>query len=90
MTDKQKEEWRMNMIMLLASAKLMSDQSTYLQGELHRDLKHEYNVMVNSTDRFIKTVERLLGENNHTLQEITDALNNKMTDLRKEINNIAS
>lgn len=79
----------MNIIMLLASAKLLSDQSTYLQGELHHELKHDYNIMVRSTDRFIREVERKLDDEiSKPLQEITDALNNKMTDLRKQINEL--
>jgi hypothetical protein len=86
MTDKQKEEWRMNVIMLLSSAKLLSDQSTYLQGELHHELKVDYNNMVRATDRFIKTVEKIIGdEASRPLQEIAEHLNEEMVSIRKKL-----
>ena len=86
MTPKQKEEWRLDIIMLLSSAKLLSDQSTYLQGELHHELKVDYNNMVRATDRFIKNVEKILGdETSRPLQEITDHLNEEMVSIRKKL-----
>lgn len=90
MTPKQKEEWRLNIIMLLSSAKLLSDQSTYLQGELHHELKVDYNSMVRSTDRFIRNVEKILGdETSRPLQEITNHLNEEMVSIRKKLTELA-
>jgi len=73
-------------IYLIAVAKLLSDQSTYLQGELHYSIKHDFNCMTRATDNFIKRCEGMMSpENCATLQQITDELNNKMTEIRKEI-----
>jgi len=73
-------------IYLIAVAKLLSDQSTYLQGELHHDLKHDFNCMTRATDRFIKRCEALLSpENIENLQQITDELNAKMSEIRKQV-----
>lgn len=80
------EQRQLEIIMLISISKLLSDQSTHLLGELNHDLKHDFNVMVKSTDRFIARCEKLLStENNLCLQEITDALNNKVTNIRTEI-----
>jgi len=79
-----KEQLSYERIYLIAVAKLLSDQSTHLQAELRHDLKHDFNCMTRATDHFIKRCEALLSpENIENLQQITDSLNNKMTEIRK-------
>lgn len=80
------EDKTFEIVMLIAFAKLLSDQSTHLQNELNGIFKHDFNVMVRRADDFIKRWESNLGDgNNDTLQQITDALNDKVADIRKQI-----
>ena len=45
------EQKTVHKLVFIATIKLMSDQSTYLQAELGQRLKHDFNVMVKMADR---------------------------------------
>lgn len=71
--------------LLVALAKVWSDQSTRVLGELKQQQKMRFNIAVNSIDSFINEIESKM---NHTdkqdLQELTDALNDFLQDVRKQ------
>lgn len=73
-------------ILLLAVAKMWSEQSTYLQGELKQQLKFRYSVAQNGIDSFINEIEsKMSDELKEDLQAITDCLHEGMTGLRKDL-----
>ena len=80
------KEHQANVLINLAILKLFSDQSCFIIGELPREKKHWFNTTVRAADNFIKEVESGLSEHNkETLQILTDALNNGITDLKKDL-----
>jgi len=86
LTEQQKT---MHKLMFVAVCKLLSDQSTYLQNELRYDLKRDFNHIVKRTDELVEKIEKGLSpESVEILQEIVDELNNAMSDLRNQINEI--
>ena len=86
LTEQQKT---MHKLMFVAVCKLLSDQSTYLQNELKYEIKRDFNNIVKRTDELVDKIEAGLSQDaRDTLQEIVDELNNAMSDLRKQINEI--
>lgn len=71
--------------LLVALAKVWSDQSTRVLGELKQQQKMRFHIAVNGIDSFINEIESKM---NHTdkqdLQELTDALNDFLQDVRKQ------
>lgn len=79
-------EKEMNILILLGIAKLFSEQSTFLIGELRHENKQRFNTAVTAVDSFMKVVEGGLNEHNRgTLQILVDALNDGVGDLRKTL-----
>lgn len=76
-------------VILVALAKLLSEQSTYVIGELRPRPKMKFNDMIIAVDAFIKELEGSLCEENiEALSEITDALHEGMSKLRTDLINI--
>lgn len=73
-------------VILVALAKLFSEQSTYIQGELKQQTKMRFSIAVNAVDSFINQIETNLSDfDKQTLEIITDALHEGMTGLRKDL-----
>lgn len=71
--------------LLVALFKLCSDQSTRVIGELKQQQKMRFNIAVNAIDSFISEVESKMNEQNkEDMQELTDALNEFIGDVRKQ------
>lgn len=84
----QHERQRESLI-LVAIGKLYSEQSTYLINELKQQSKMEFNNSVKSVNTFVAGIEKRLNkEDNDLLQELTDAMHNGLTDLRKVLDGI--
>lgn len=49
-------------VILVALAKLFSEQSTYIIGELKQQTKMRFNIAVSSVDSFINQIESNLSE----------------------------
>lgn len=76
-------------LILVAIGKLYNEQSTYLINELKHKSKMDFNNSVKSVNSFVKGIEeRLNKEDNDLLQELTDAMHNGLTDLRKALDGI--
>ena len=74
-------------LVFIATIKLMSDQSTYLQNELKYELKRDFNRLVKDADRLSAHIEGLLEpESREDLQAVVDVLNNELCNLREQIN----
>ena len=73
-------------LLLLGIAKLYSEQSTYLIGELKQQVKMRFSIANNGIDAFISEVEKGLNEYDfETLSLLTDTLNDGMATLRNEL-----
>ena len=71
--------------LLVALAKLFSDQSTRVIGELKQQQKMRFSIAVNSIDSFINEVEsKMNDEDKEDMQQLTDALNEFISDVRKQ------
>lgn len=76
-------------VILIGIAKLFSDQSAYIIGELKQQEKMRFNIAVNAVDSFINEIEGKLSDNaKTTLEIITDSLNDGLTNFRKELNEL--
>lgn len=73
-------------VILVALAKLFTEQSAYLQGELKQQTKMRFNIAVSSVDSFINQIESNLSDDDKkTLEIITDALHEGMKGLREDL-----
>lgn len=82
-----KQEFEINKLIIVAVGKLFSDQSTYMLNEMKHRAKFDFNVAINSVDRFTKEIENKLSpEDNEKLQILTDSLNDALAEMRKMIN----
>lgn len=80
------KELQMEKLLLLGIAKLYSEQSTYLLGELKQQEKMRFHIANNAIDSFINEIDRNLDAFDfETLELLTEALNNGMANLRKEL-----
>lgn len=80
------KELQTEKLLLLGVAKLYSEQSTFLLGELKQQVKMRFNIANNSIDAFINEIEKGLNEyDRETLALLTEALNDGMTNLRKQL-----
>lgn len=71
--------------LLVALFKLCSDQSTRVIGELKQQQKMRFHIAVNAIDSFISEVESKMNEQDkEDMQELTDALNEFIGDVRKQ------
>lgn len=71
--------------LLVALFKVCSDQSTRVLGELKQQQKMRFNIAVNSIDSFINEIESKMNPTDkQDLQELTDALNDFLQDVRKQ------
>jgi hypothetical protein len=74
--------------LLVALAKLFSDQSTRVIGELKQQQKLRFNIACNSIDSFVSEVESKMSDTDkEDMQELTDALNEFIADVREQFNN---
>jgi len=74
--------------LLVALAKLFSDQSTRVIGELKQQQKLRFNIACNSIDSFISEVESKMSDTDkEDMQDLTDALNEFIGDVREQFNN---
>lgn len=81
-------EKELNVLLLIGTAKLYSEQSTFLIGELNREKKHWFNTSVNAIDNFMRLVEKDLSPHNKkTLEILVESMNDGMQNLRKELLN---
>ena len=71
--------------LLVALAKLFSDQSTRVIGELKQHQKMRFSIAVNAIDSFVSEVESKMNEQDkEDMQQLTDALNEFISDVRKQ------
>lgn len=71
--------------LLVALAKLFSDQSTRVIGELKQQQKMRFSIAVNSIDSFVNEVEsKMNNADKEDMQQLTDALNEFIGDVRKQ------
>ena len=86
-----KQEFENNKLIVVAVAKLFSDQSTYLLNEMKHRAKYDFNLAINAADRFTQGIEAALSiEDKERLQVITDAFNNGLTEMRAELNKVTN
>jgi len=79
-------EKEMNVLLLLGTAKLFSEQSTFLIGELSHEKKQWFNNSVKAIDNFMRLIEKDLSDHNkQTLLILIESLNNGMHTLRNEL-----
>ncbi len=85
MTD---QEIKTEQLLLLCEAKLFSEQSTYLLGELKNSKhQHHFNQAVKYIDKFIKVVESGIKDefDKTTVELLITSMNNGIGNLRKEL-----
>lgn len=71
--------------LLVALAKLFSDQSTRVIGELKQQQKMRFSIAVNAIDSFVNEVESKMNDvDKEDMQQLTDALNEFIGDVRKQ------
>ena len=71
--------------LLVALAKLFSDQSTRVIGELKQQQKMRFSIAVNAIDSFVNEVESKMNDTDkEDMQQLTDALNEFIGDVRKQ------
>lgn len=71
--------------LLVALAKLFSDQSTRVIGELKQQQKMRFSIAVNAIDSFVAEVESKMNDTDkEDMQQLTDALNDFICDVRKQ------
>lgn len=81
MTDKQRAT---ETAILIAVAKLYSEQSTMLTGHLKQRKKQLFNQSVETIDKFVKEVEAMLKPDEIALiTNITDGFHEALQELRK-------
>lgn len=79
-------EKQINILVLVAIAKLFNEQSTFLIGELEKDKKHWFNLSVNAADNFVKSIEKSLNDfDRETLEILTDSMHDGVSNLKKEL-----
>jgi hypothetical protein len=77
------QELSINTVMLIAIGKLYQEQATMLTGELKQRKKQMFNHSVESIDKFINEVEKLLlPDEIEQLQNITDGFHEALNSLR--------
>lgn len=76
-------EKEIDILLLIGIAKLFSEQSTRLIGELNQEKKQWFNTSVNAVDNFMRLIENDLNDHNKkTLLVLTESLNDGIQDLR--------
>jgi len=76
-------EKEIDILLLIGIAKLFSEQSTRLIGELNQQKKQWFNTSVNAIDNFMRLIENDLNDHNKkTLLILTESLNDGIQDLR--------
>lgn len=79
------EERSINTVILIAVAKMLSEQSTTLTGELKQKKKQIFNQMVMECDRFVLEVEKMLTEEEiQMIQNITDRFHTSLQEIRNK------
>jgi hypothetical protein len=77
-------EKEIDVLLLIGIAKLFSEQSTFLIGELSHEKKQWFNNSVKAVDNFMRLIENDLNDHNKkTLLILTESLNEGIQDLRK-------
>ena len=81
------KERQLESLIIVSTAKIFSEQSTYLSNELgDTKQKHHFIQAVKYVDSFIKSIEKRLKEDEvDFLQNITDCQTDALTDMRKEL-----
>lgn len=83
MTEQDK---KLEITIFLCIAKMFSEHSTILTGELRHQKKQKFNLAVASVDTFLKEFEGSLNDyNKETLQILTDSMHDGIANLRKQI-----
>lgn len=76
-------EKEIDILLLIGIAKLFSEQSTRLIGELNQEKKQWFNNSVKAVDNFMRLIENDLNDHNKkTLLVLTESLNDGIQDLR--------
>lgn len=76
-------EKEIDILILIGIAKLFSEQSTRLIGELNQEKKQWFNNSVKAVDNFMRLIENDLNDHNkQTLLILTESLNDGIQDLR--------
>jgi len=74
-------------LIFIAVMKALSEQSTYLTGELKMKLKQDFNILVKHCDSLINDLEcKLTDVQKEYIQEVTDVYHNITIELRKGAN----
>lgn len=74
-------------LIFIAIMKALSEQSTYLTGELKMKLKQGFNVLVKHCDSLINDLEyRLTDVQKEYIQDVTDVYHNITIELRRGAN----
>lgn len=80
------KEQQADLLIQVGVAKLFSDISTRLIGELKGEEKHWFKTSVNANDNLVKLIEsRMNAENLETYDLLNEALNEGIVNLRKEL-----
>ena len=80
------KQLQLETLLFVAMAKMLSEQSTVLIGELQRETKMRFNNVVKPAEVFIKHVESTISEfDKETLTILTDSLHDGIAGLRKEL-----
>lgn len=82
----EEKELQANILISVGILKLFSENSTYLIGELSKEKKQWFNATVNSADNLLKEIEKdLAPEHQETLLVLTEALNDGIFNLKKDL-----
>lgn len=75
-------------LIFIALLKAISEQGTYLTGELKLKIKQDFNILIKQSDRFVSDVEKNLNDSQKEyLQSITDIYHNMNIEIRTNLNN---
>jgi hypothetical protein len=80
------KEQQCDLLIQCGIAKLFNENSTYLLGELTGEQKHWFKTSVNANNNLISTIEKRMNtENIETYTLLYEALNDGITNLRKQL-----
>lgn len=80
------KEQQADLLIQCGIAKLFSDNSTHLLGELKNEQKHWFNISVNAMDNLLKSIESKLSSHNlETLNLLNEAMCDGVVNLKKEL-----
>ena len=83
-----KAKLQIESLILVAIAKHFNSQGSYLIGELKAQTKFNFNVAMSATNNFVKAIENNLQPDEvKFLEDLIGAMDDAMSEMRKELNN---